>query len=122
MNNTLAGASTDAVEDFSMAGTGICFVVMGRQRRRHGRGRNPRDLRTVLQAAKAARSVARSHRADTDVHPRYGVLVGGQPGAQAHSFWESAFGKLKSYLATPPWSEGAGDGGSVGHASAGIGR
>src|SRR5262249_34955626 len=86
------------------------------------RGRNPRDLRTVLEAIETARSVARSHRADTDVHPRYGELVSGQPGAQAHSFRESPFGELEPHLAAPPRSEGTGDRGSVGNVSAGIRR
>src|ERR1700730_16796418 len=102
MNNAFTGARTDAVEDFPVAGTGICFVVMGKQQRRHGRGRNTTDTRTVLKAIKTARSVARSHRADTDVHARYGDLVSGQPGAQAHAFRERAFGELKRPLAGPP--------------------
>src|ERR1700720_1476110 len=57
MNDAFTEDRTDAVEDFPVAGTGICFVVMGKQQRRHGRGRNPRDLRTVLEAIKTARSV-----------------------------------------------------------------
>ena len=122
MNNAFTGARTDAVEDFPVAGTGICFVVLETA----APARSKEETRAIFELfSKQLKQLGLS--LDHTVRTRMFTLdmeswsAANQERRRILS-GKARSGELKPHLAAPRRSEGAGDGGSVGNVSAGIRR